>query len=379
MWEMLEIARKMRGPDGKGRVMVLDVHHSSTKYRIHLGNRATRNAYYIRPPAGVSAHDLKQILDEAGGEAEFEFRYFPYPELETELKPLLSADPYASKNFATNGEYRFLQVDGERPKAREMIHQMLEAFKEPFNPEGFPRIHEFGLVSYSPPVDGRRSELTLRRKDGERDELRKSEPGFHVALAEHGFATEIGVYRPTVSDTEPVLILSTNEHTGALGHAFLADMATYFGSPKYAEQSNEESRAAEQAKQQRIASAPSHVKQMVQPIRVEAPKQDERQLVTNVAKGLKELLPSMKLLKKREVSQSGPNVIIAFPGVLGFGKGPSTQEIKELESVFRALQADPTVGSGWRPYYQVDSKSGDLRIAPSFSPHPPSGWATLGH
>jgi hypothetical protein len=372
---MLEVARKMRGPDGTARVLVLDVSYEATKYRVYLGNSASRHAYYLRPPEGLAAIDLKKILDEAGGEAELEFRYHAYPELDTDLKPLLTADPYAAKHFGNNGDRRFLKLEGERPRAREKIAQLIDAFKEPFHAESFPRLHEFVLTSFTPATEGRRDELVLRRKDGSRDELRKCEPAFHVAVAEHGFAAEIEIYRPTVNETEPIFMLNTNESTGALGHAFLADMAKYFGSSAYVRKAEEASK--EPAKKEAAVPAPTPVHHFQAP-RIEAPKLDERQLTTKVAQAIKDLLPSMKLLNKREISQSGPYLTIQFPGVLGFGKGPSENEIKELGSIFRALKADPSFGSNWYARYQVDPKTGELRVAAGFDSAPPKGWQPIG-
>jgi hypothetical protein len=373
--DMHEIARKMRGPGG-GRVAVLDVDYSSRKYGIALGGRASRHAYYLRPADGMDATDLKSLLDEAGGEAKLTFRYYIYPELHTDLKPILTADPFAEKYFFRNDDRRFLQIEGERPKARERIAELLDGLKEPFNPEDFPRINEFVLSSFRPSTEGRHAEVVLRRKDGNRDGLRRSEPGFHIAVAEHGLAKEIEIYRPVVAESEPTIMLNSNENTSDLGHKFLSDLAAYFGSPGYAEQSQlVESETAVPALPAINTRAPGLTPPRAP--RIQAATVDEQQLITKVAAAMKELLPGMKLLQKREVSRSGPYLTIQFPGMLGFGKGPSAKEIKELESVFRALRGDPSFGSGWQARYQVNRETGEMRISTSLDPASANGWTAL--
>src|SRR5262249_32791529 len=104
MADMTEIGLKMRGPKGTGRVMVLDVDYSSTKYHIFLSERASRHAYSPRPPEGMTAYDLESIIREAGSEEDLGFRYYVYPELQTELKPILTADPFAGKYFDRDDE-----------------------------------------------------------------------------------------------------------------------------------------------------------------------------------------------------------------------------------------------------------------------------------
>jgi len=376
--DMLEVARKMRGPGGTARVVVLDVDYSSSKYNVYLGVRASRHAYYLRPPEGMVAADFKKILDDAGGEEGLMFRYFVYPEVQTELKPILSADPFAEKYFDRNEDHRFLQIEGERPAARERIATLLEGLKEPFRPEDFPRISEFYLSSFRPASEGKWAEAVLLRTDGQRDELRKSEPGFHVAVAEHGFAREIDVHRPVVAGTEPAIILNTNEHTTDSGYRFLSDLAAYFGTQAYAEHAQVAKKAV--AKLTAVASftrAPTVTPHAVWATTIEKPKLDEQQFIANVMAAMKELLCGMKLLQKRQISRSGPYVTIQFPGSFGFGKGPSDKEVREVESVIRTLKGDPTFGSGWQARYQVDSKTGEMKIAAALDGGLASGWTAL--
>lgn len=373
---VLEIARKMRGRDN-GRVMVLDIDYASRKYGVYLGVWASRHAYYLRPPPGMIAADLKKILDQSGGEEGLAFRYYIYPELETDLKPLLTADPFAEKHFPRNEEVRYLQIEGERPQARETIAILLEAFKEPFKPEDFPRINEFALKSFKPHLDDGRSEMVLLRKDGKRDEVRKSEPGFHIAMAEHGYEKEIEIHRPVVAETEPMIILNSNSATTDSGYKFLSDMAAYFGGEAYAEQSKlSDLRAAELSKQAAAAApSPSHTAHIPRAPTIQPTHLNDQQLLTKVVASMKELMPGMALLRKREVSRSGHYLTIQFPGKMGFGKGPSEQEIKELHSIFRALKGDPSFGADWRALYQVDKKTGELKI--SLDAAHSQGWTPL--
>jgi len=365
----------MRGPDGKGRVLVLDVGYSSTKYRIYLGGQASRHAYYLRPPEGMNAYDLEKIVKEAGGEEAFGFRFFAYPELHTDLKPILSADPYAGKYFERDDERRYLQIEGERPMAREAIAKLLEGLKQRFDPKEFPRIDEFALQSYKPAAGAGQAEIVLIRRDSDRNELRKSEPGFHVAVAEHGFAREIDIHRPILAETEPVLILNSNESTTESGHAFLADMAGYFGSETYIEQSAVSAKAASEVAAK--AAPPDHAHFVTIAPKIEPPKVDERQLLARAAGAISEQLPDMKSLQKRKAFHTGPRIVIAFPGTLGFGKGPSDKEIREVASVYRATKGDPSFGSGWYAHYQIDSKTGELRIEATMDASPPKGWTAL--
>jgi hypothetical protein len=370
----------MRGPDGAGRVLVLDVDYSSTKYHIYLRERASRHAYYLRPPDGMDAYDLAKILDEAGGEGELEFRYYVYPELQTDLKPILTADPYARKHFERNDDRRFLQIEGERPRAREEIASLLEGLKQPFNPEDFARINEFELKSYRQATQGSQAEIVLLRRDGDRNELRKAEPGFHITVAEHGFAREIEVHRPVLAETEPVLTFNTNEHTTDSGHRFLSDLVSYFGSPIYAEQS---SMVAEEAvdpvAKVRATRAPTYVPHVTLVPRVEPSKLNGDQSLARAARAMQEQLPRMKLLRKREATGNGPHVVIRFPGTLGFGKGPSEPEMKELLAIYNSTKGDPSFGSDWHAHYQIDGRSGELRVVTSFDATPPRGWTPLGH
>jgi hypothetical protein len=376
--DLTEIARKMRGPDGAGRVLVLDVDYSSTKHHVYLRERASRHAYYLRPPEGMTAYDLERILDEAGGESELEFRYYVYPELHTDLKPVLTADPYAEKHFARSDERRFLQIEGERPKAREAIAKLLDGLKQPFDAGTFPRINEFVLKSFKPAAHEGHAEAVLLRSDGNRNELRRSEPGFHIAVAEHGFAKEIDVHRPTLSETEPVIILSSNDHTSESGQRFLTDLVTYFGGPIYAEQSSLAAAEPEQTEKEG-AHATGFVLHAARIPRIEPPKLDGNQLLARAATAMKEQLPGMKLLRNREATGNGPHIVIRFPGVLGFGKGPTEQEIKELQSIYRATKGDPSFGSDWHAHYQIDSKTGEVRVLTSFDARPAIGWTALEH
>lgn len=372
-----ELARRMRGPDGTGKVMVLDVDRSSTKYHVYLRERASRHAYYLRPPEGMDAYDLKRILDEAGGESALEFRYYVYPELHTDLKPILTADPYAQKHFERNDERRFLQIEGERPKARQEIANLLEGLKRPFDPEEFPRINEFVLKSYRPKAEGSQAEAVLLRRDGDRNELRKSEPGFHVAIAEYGFGRELDVHRPVVSDTDPILILSSNSHTGESGYQFLDALASYFGSSAYAAAAVAADESAKPGKQADPRPPSAYVHHPTLVPRVEPQKVDGNQLLTRAAVAMKEQFPGMKLLRKREVGGSGPHIVVRFPGLLGIGKGPSDKEMGELLAIYRSTKGDPTFGSDWFAHYQVDDRSGELRIVTTFDARPPIGWTTL--
>lgn len=374
----IEIARKMRGPEGAGRVLVLDVDHSSRKYRVWLRERASRHAYYLRPAEGMDANDLKRILDEAGRETELGFRYYVYPELDTDMKPLLSADPYAEKHFERNDDRRFLQIEGERPMAREAIARLLDGLKEPFNADEFPRISEFVLESFRPISQDRQAEVVLLRKDRDKNELRKAEPGFHIAVAEHGFAREIEIHRPVLAETEPVLFLNSNESTGCLGHEFLSDLVTYFGSSSYFEQSSRPSKAPPEPVRS-SASAPSSVSYAIRAPRIQPPALDGDRLLALAATAMKDQFPHMKLLKKRQATCSGPHIVIRFPGVMGFGKGPSEREIKELKSIYRAISGDPALGSDWHAQYQIDQRTGEVRVVTSFDPDPPKGWTALRH
>jgi hypothetical protein len=372
---MHDIARKMRGPDGKGRVMVLDVDHSSTKHHIYLGERASRHAYYLRPPDGMNANDFKAILDEAGGEEELGFRYWVYPELHTDLKPILTADPYAGKYFARDDAKRYLQIEGERAKARESIANLLDGLKEPFTPEEFPELSEFTLTSFKPVSEDRPSEVDLLRKDGNRNELRKVEPRFHIIVSELGYGREIDIHRPILAESEPVIILNSNSHTTEKGFKFLADLAAFFGSSTYAYQSSLAIKEPSAPTQKGGGvAAPTYIPHELRAPRIEPPKIDEGQLLARAALAMKEQLPYMKLLKKRAATQSGPHITIRFPGSFGFGKGPSEPEIREFASVYRAVNGDPSFGSNWFAYYQVDGRSGDMRVVTSTAPNPPTGW-----
>lgn len=380
---MLEMARQMRGPDGSGRVFVLDIDHATTKYGISLGIRTTRHAYYLRPPEGMHASDLKKVLDEAGGEETFAFRYFIYPELQMELKPLLTADPFAGKYFDRDDAHRYLQIEGERPIAREQIAQLLGGFKFAFREERFPRLSEFTLRSYRPASKDRHAELILNRKDGLRNEIRKAEPGFHIGVAEHGLAREINIYRPIVAETDPSLILSTNENTTAAGLEFLTDFAAYFESHGYLNH-REEPPSAPAIAVETIKAAPLSLNQGPNNLRpvagtrvVEPPKPDDSKLTQRVTSGINELLPRMKHLRKREAVRDGNEIRVAFPGTFGFGKGPSPDEIKEFGGVLTALQADPSFGPNWKAGFQIDHKTGDLRIRVSYESHLAGEWQPL--
>jgi hypothetical protein len=355
--------------------MVLDIDYSSTKHRIYLRERASRHAYYLRPPEGMTAHDLKGILDEAGGEDELGFRYYVYPELDTDLKPLLGADLYAGKYFERDDDRRLLQIEGERPMAREAIARLLNGLKQPFDPEEFPRINEFELESYRPAALERPAEIVLLRRDRDKNELRKSEPGFHIAIAEHGFAREIQVHRPVLAETEPMLTLNTTEHTGELGHQFLADMASYFGSQTHIERAIV---ASEESASARRAAPPSTYTPSVARIpRIEPPKVDGARLLALAAGAMRDQFSSMKLLRKRESTCTGPHIVIQFPGFAGFGKGPSPAELKELRSIYRATKGDPSFGPDWHAYYQIDGRSGEVRVVTAFEAVPPTGWTAL--
>ncbi|HWD38575.1 MAG TPA: hypothetical protein VG944_06980 [Fimbriimonas sp.] len=375
--DMTDVGRKMRGADGTGRIMVLDVDYSSTKYHIFLSERAARHAYYLRPPEGMTAYDLQHILDEAGGEEVLEFRYFVYPELQTELKPLLSADPYAGKYFDRDDDRRYLQIEGERIHARAAIAQLLESLKVPFDAKDFPRINEFSLRSFKAAESGHQSEVVILRTDEDRNELRKSEPGFHVAVAEHGFAREIDLHRPMLADTQPVVIFSSNEHASALGHAFLNDLAAYFASPEYSHASTLPREEPPKKSLYETVAPPPPPTQAAWAVRIEPPKVDPAQLLTKIAAAMYDQLPGMKLLQKRKAIRTGPHLTIQFPGTLGFGKGPNEAELRELGAVHRSIKADSSFGSEWRAFYQVDKQSGDLRIEPSLDTNPPTGWTVL--
>jgi hypothetical protein len=371
---MHEIARRFRGPDGRGRVMVLDVAHSAAKFHVYLGNRASRHAYYLKPPPELTAKDLEQFLDEAGGETTLEFRYHTYPELETELKPILSQDPFAERHFGDN-HTRLLQLEGERRIARERIAQLLDGLKEPFHPESFPDLYNYRLSTFKPATEKHRAELTLYRVDEDRDLLRKSERQFLIGIAEHGFASEIDIYRPTVQEVDPVLILSSTEATTALGHAFLKDLADYCQTEQFNETS-EATRQKAQSEHKAPKTAPSRHRVPVAP-RPEAPRLDERELAARIAQVIRELQPTMNALKKRRIEQHGPYITIQFPGVLGFGKGPSQDDLKELRAIFTVLFGDPTLGKGWNAHFHVDSATGELKIAPSYEANPAGGWQVL--
>ena len=364
----------MRGPDGTGRVVVLDVDYSSRAYHIFLGDRANRHAYYLRPPAGMNANDFKALLDEVGGEEELGFRYWVFPELHTDLKPIITADPFAEKYFQRDNENKFLQIEGERQNAREAISTLLSGLKQPFTPDVFPDLPNFSLVSFKAAGKGGHTEVALLRTDRDRNELRKSEPRFNVGIAECGLAREIDVHRPIVAESEPVLILNSNESTSEFGFKFLNDLAAYFGSTAYESQSRVQEVATQSARADVASRVPTYIPPELRAPRVEPPKIDEGKLLARAASALREQLPNMKLLKKREASQTGPQLTVRFPGALGFGKGPSEADLKEFNSIYRAVRGDPSFGETLFAYYQIDDRTGDLRVLASMASSPPPGW-----
>jgi hypothetical protein len=369
---MHDIARKMRGPDGTARVLVLDVDFSSTKYRIYLRETASRHAYYFKPPEGMHANDFKRILDDAGGEDHFGFRYWVYPELHTDLKPILTADPFAGKYFGRDNDRRYLQIEGERKKAREAMAELLTGLKDPFDPKEFPEIQEFALTSIKAEDPNQPTELVLLRTDHSRNALRRSEDQFYIAVCELGYAREIDIHRPILAESETVLYLTSNDNTTGLGFKLLSDLATYLQGPEHtAKQQEVKERPAQDPDFQPVSPYIPH--SLTRP-RVATPVIDEAQLLARAAQAMKEQIGQMKLLKNRTVTQAGPHVTIKFSGGL-FAKGPSEPELRELASVYRMLQGDPTLGHNWFAYYQFDKAKGDFKILTTTTPTPLAGWS----
>src|SRR4051812_45931287 len=104
------------------RVKVLDVDHSATAYKLpQIESRVRVGVYYLRPPKGVTAQDMKEIFDKCEGLA---FRHKVTSGIGTDHMELLTPDEYADQNFS--GSLKLIHIEGARKAAREQLEEIFD-------------------------------------------------------------------------------------------------------------------------------------------------------------------------------------------------------------------------------------------------------------
>src|SRR4029078_6844318 len=97
------------------RMKVLDIDHSATTYQLpQIESRVRVGVYYLRPPTGVSAQELKDVFDKYENLA---FRYRVTSGIGTDHVELLTPDEYARQYFS--GAVKLIHIEGARKAARE--------------------------------------------------------------------------------------------------------------------------------------------------------------------------------------------------------------------------------------------------------------------
>ncbi|MEA2553916.1 MAG: hypothetical protein QOJ65_2092 [Fimbriimonadaceae bacterium] len=353
------------------RVKVLDVDYSATTFQLpQIEQRVRVGVFYLRPPTGVPAQDIKELLDEC---PDLEFRYKVTSGIGTDHVELLTPDDYAKKFFSSSNNV--LRIEGSRKIAREQLEEIFDEMKQPFDPESFPHLDRVTISAHNPGNEESSTEVKLLAFDGDFRNMSRLERDIANRFIELFLHREIAVGRHLVKDTRPEVILSTTAKATAKGSQFLNSLAMHLlgrdggFQTEMATQSNLTTNYEEPA-----------IKPTANPFpKVKAPATPPAEIVREATNQFYDTLVLMSSFKDLEVKKMPQRIHVQFPNKILGGRRFDERELKELKAVAHTLLGSPGLHEGWNSFYLYDKSERLLKIRLTTKDEKlESPWSKLG-
>lgn len=362
----------MRLGTAEDRVKVLDVDHSATTYKLpQIEQRLRQGVFYLRPPAGVTAQEMKELFDQPADPA---FRYSITSGIGTDYMELLTPDEYARQYFSSSS--KLIRIEGARRTAREQLEEMFDEMKADFEPDSFPHMDDFTISGYKKGGDDLSTEVKLLVYDDDFRSMSKIERAIAIKLSEDNLHREITAGRHLVKDTKPEIILSSTAKATDKGKEFLNRLATYL-----LERDGGLQTEAKRSTPKRIEEPqPSDYKTLVSAFpKTQADTRHRSEIINHAQSEFLDTLSRMTAFKDLEVIELNRVIHVQFPKKLFGGRRLDLRDLVELDAVHKAILGSPGLHDGWNAYRVYDKKERLLKIrftTPDEELQSP--WAKLG-
>jgi hypothetical protein len=337
------------------RVKILDIDHSATTYQLpQIEQRVRIGAYYLRPPSGFTAQEMKEVFDKYERPA---FRYKVTGGIGTDHVELLTPDEYAREYFSSST--KLIHIEGARRLAREQLEEIFDEMKARFDPHRFPHLDDVTISGHKEGSEELMAEVKLLAYEGDFRNLSQLERAITKHLSEGSLHREIFVSRHLVRETKPEIILSTTAKATAKGRQFLNDLAAYLLARDGGMQT-EAVRAAPVVIEKSEATVYKSLTQAFprSHVQLKAP----AEIVAQAAREFQETLARMSSYKELEVKKMPQGVSVQFSKALLGGRRFEAKELREIEAVHRTILGSPGLHDGWSAYYYYDKKERVLKI-----------------
>lgn len=336
------------------RVKVLDVDHSATTFRLpQIESRVRVGVYYLRPPEGVSAQEVKELIDKWEDAA---FRYRVSSGIGTDHMELLTPDEYARQYFSTST--KLIHVEGARKSAREQLEEMFDEMKAEFDATSFPHLEDVTIPGHKPGSDELSTEVKLLVSDDDFRTMSKIERDIAIKLSEANLHREILVGRHLVKDTNPEIILNSTAKATFKGKEFLNSLATYLLERDGGIQTEPKRRVTKPIK----TEEPSAYKTLTRAFpRTPTINRQPLEIVDHAVSQFHETLSGMSAFKDLEIKKMPQRVHVHFPKKM-FGRKFEDTDLRELKAVHTSILGSPGLHDGWKAYHLYDKQERILKI-----------------
>jgi len=347
-----ELARLGTADD---RVKVLDVDHSATTFQLpQIEQRVRVGAFYVRPPTGVSAQELRELFDKGDDLA---FRYKVTSGIGTDHVELLTPDEYARQYFS--GSQKLIHIEGARKAAREQLEGIFDALKAEFDPEQFPHLDDVVISGHKEGSEESSTEVKLLAYDDDYRVTSQIERDITKRLTEGNLQREIDVRRHLVKETKPEIMLTSTAKSTVKGRQFLNNLATFL----LARDGGIQTKAIRAVPKLIERSQPSAYKSLSQAFpRTQTIVRKPAEIVNDAANRFFETLSGMTAFKDLEVKKMPQGLQVQYSKNLIGGRRFDASDLRELRGVHLAILGSPGLREGWSAYHRYDKKDRVLKI-----------------
>lgn len=337
------------------RVKVLDVDHSATTYKLpQIEQRLRQGVFYLRPPAGVTAQEMKELFDKAVDPA---FRYSITSGIGTDYVELLTPDEYARRYFSSSNQ--LIRIEGARKTAREQLDEMFDEMKEEFDSQSFPHLDDVTISGHKRGNEESSTEVKLLAFEGDFRNMGTIERAITYKISEANLHREIMASRHLVKETKPEIILSTTAKATVKGREYLDRLAEFLLERDGGIQTEAIRNAPNRVQQ----SEPSSYKTLVQAFpRTREDLRQPAEIVNSAATEFQVTLSGMTAFKNLDFKMTPQGIHVQFPKKLFGGRSFKERELVELKAVNTAILGSPGLHEGWTAYYTYDKKERLLKI-----------------
>lgn len=354
------------------RIRVLDVDHSASTYQLpQIEQRVRVGVYYLRPPSGVIAQELKELFDRSDDPA---FRYKITSGIGTDHMELLTPDDYARHYFSSSN--KLIHIEGSRKIAREQLEEMFDEMKAEFDSKSFPHLDDVTISGHKEGNAESSTEVKLLSFEGDFRSMSRLERDISRHLSEGNLHREINVGRHLVKDTKPEIILSSTEKATAKGRTFLNSLAAYLLKRDGGIQTE-----ALRVKPDGVErSEPEVYKSPIRAFpRVQAATKSPAEIVNHAATEFRDTLARMSGYKDLEINAIPQGILVQFPKNVFSKKRFEDREMRELQAVHNTILGSPGLHEGWNAYHHYDKRERVLKIRfTSPDQEMQSPWSKLG-